>query len=66
MRCAVCSAPAQGDLCAACQARRVVVRPADRLVVDRAARRTADLAVAAGSKALIESMIVGSSAGPRW
>lgn len=66
MTCSICSAPATGDLCEACQARRVIVRPASRFLVDRAARRTMRIAVAAGSEALIESMIVGSAAGRKW
>lgn len=70
MTCTICPAPAEADLCPRCAGKLVRVKPARRLDVDRAARRTARILAASqgaiDAPALAESIAVGESAGRRW
>lgn len=69
MNCSICSAPSTSDLCPGCKVKRVVVRPASRFLVSRAARRSMELASDADGRqgeGLIEYIVSGYGTGRRW
>lgn len=70
MICTICQAPSEGDLCTACASKTTRLRPANRFVVDRAAKKTRRLVQRAptdlDTQALNESFVAVCGMGRKW